>query len=135
MATPTTFALRVAAVLFASAASLGAQETLRPWPEYQVILWTGDSAYTKPEKLPLFFQRAREMGVTAGMVHGAADPQPLLDAKMPYYVENIVNKGLCLKWNSQVADWDKWVTAWKGPRDEAGLVREYSLDDAQWRAY
>ena len=56
-----------------------------------------------------------------------------LDARMPYYVENIVNRGLCLKWNSKVSDWDKMVTEWKTPRDEAGLVRDYSLDDPAWR--
>jgi hypothetical protein len=125
--------LRIAAALCICAAAPPAQESLRPWPEYQVLMWTGDSPYKKPEKLPLFWQRMREMGVTAGMVHGEADPAPVLAAKMPYYLENIVNKGLCLKWNSQVADWDKWVTAWKGPRDEAGLVREYSFDDPTWR--
>ena len=98
-------------------------------------MWTGDTVYTKPAKLPLFFQRLREMGVTAGMVSGDGSPSPLLAAKMPYYVENIVNKGLCLKWNSNVRDWDKWVTQWKDKRDEAGCVREYSFDDAQWREW
>ncbi len=98
-------------------------------------MWIGDTAYKKPEKLPLFFQRMREMGVNTGMVTGDADAQPLLDAKMPFYVENIVNKGLCLKWNSKVSDWDKMVTAWKTPRDEAGLMRDYSLDDPKWREW
>ena len=108
-------------------------EDFRPWPEYQVIMWTGDTAYAKPAKLPLFFQRLREMGVTAGMVSGDGAPEPLLDAKLPYYVENMVNKGLCLKWNSNVRDWDQWVTQWKDKRDEAGCVREYCFDDPGWR--
>jgi len=109
---------------------------LRPWNEYQVIMWVGDSAYRQPQKLPVFFQRLREMGVTAAMVHGVgADPQPLLANQFPYYVENIVNKGLCLKWNSRVRDWDKFVTAWAPTRDEAALAREYCLDDPQWRAW
>ena len=112
-----------------------AEPAPRPWTEYRTIMWIGDTAYKKPEKLPLFFQRLREMGITTGMVTGDADAQPLLDAKMPFYVENIVNKGLCLKWNSKVSDWDKMVTAWKTPRDEAGLVRDYSLDDPQWREW
>src|SRR6185295_6391750 len=111
----------------------GPPAELRPWPEYQVILWMGDTAYAKPSKLPLFWQRMRELGITASMVHGEADAQPLLDAGLPYYVENMVNRGLCLKWNSKVADWDAMVTAWKGPRDEAGLVREYCFDDPRWR--
>ena len=82
------------------------------WRDYRVIMWIGNSAYKQPEKLPLFFQRLREMGVTTGMVHGEADPKPMLDAGLPYYVENLVNRGLCLKWNSKVADWDKHVTAY-----------------------
>jgi hypothetical protein len=94
----------------------------------------GDTAFKKPDMLPRFWRRVREMGVTAGMVHANADPQPLVDARMPYYVENIVNRGLCLKWNSHVTDWDKWVTSWKDSRDEAGLVREYCFDDPEWRA-
>lgn len=98
-------------------------------------MWIGDTAYKKPEKLPLFFQRLREMGINAGMVTGDASAQPLLDAKMPFYVENIVNRGLCLKWSSKVNDWDKMVTAWKTPRDEAGLVRDYSFDDPKWREW
>ena len=112
-----------------------AEPALRPWTEYRTILWIGDTAYKKPEKLPLFFQRLREMGINAGMVSGDADAQPLLEAKMPFYVENIVNRGLCLKWSSKVSDWDKMVTAWKTPRDEAGLIRDYSLDDPQWREW
>jgi hypothetical protein len=98
-------------------------------------MWIGDSAAKRPEKLPLFLQRLREMGINTGMVDNGGDPQPFLDAKMPYYVENIVNRGLCLKWSSKVSDWDKMVTAWKTPRDEAGLVRDYGLDDPQWRTW
>lgn len=110
-------------------------EDLSKWRDYQVIMWIGDSAYKQPDKLPLFFQRLREMGVTTGMVHGEADAKPLLDAGLPYYVENLVNRGLCLKWNSKVADWDKHVTAWKTDRGEGELVREYSLDDPEWQRW
>ncbi|MEO7319374.1 MAG: beta-galactosidase [Chthoniobacteraceae bacterium] len=110
-----------------------AEPAPRPWTKYRTIMWIGDTAYKKPEKLPLFFQRLREMGITTGMVTGDADAQPLLDAKLPFYVENIVNKGLCLKWSSTVRDWDKMVSAWKDGRAESGLVRDYSLDDPQWR--
>ena len=107
----------------------------RPWTDYRAIMWIGDSSDKKPDKLPLFFQRLREMGINTAMVHHDAPSQALLDAKMPYYVENMVNKGLCLKFSSKVTDWDKMVTAWRTPRDEAGLVRDYSLDDPQWRAW
>ena len=112
-----------------------AEPQFRAWPDYQVIMWTGDSASKQPAKWPLYFQRLREMGVTAGMVHGDGDLQPLLDAKFPYYVENMVNRGLCLKWNSNVRDWNKFVTEWKDQRDEAGLVRDISLDDPKWREW
>jgi len=108
---------------------------LRRWSEYEIIMWTGDSAYKKPEKLPVFWKRLREMGVTAGMVHGDGDLRPLLEEKVPYYVENMVNKGLCLKFSSNVRDWDKFVTAWKSKRDEAGCVRDYCFDDPQWRGW
>ena len=44
--------------------------TLRPFDEYRVIMWVGDSAYKDKERLPIFWQRMREMGVQAAMVHG-----------------------------------------------------------------
>lgn len=125
-----------ALLLWLSAASTLAQDAaLRPWDEYQVLIWVGDSAYKQPEKLPVFWQRMREMGVRAAMVHGDGAIQPLLDAQMPYYVENMVNQGLCLKWNSKVRDWNQMVTAWKDRRDEAGAVREYCFDDPKWRTW
>jgi hypothetical protein len=107
---------------------------VRPWNDYRTIMWIGDTAYKKPEKLPLFFQRLREMGVNTGMVHGEGDCQPFVKNNFPYYVENLVNRGLCLKWNSKVRDWDKFVTEWtKTGRPETNLVRDYCLDDPQWR--
>lgn len=113
----------------------GDTDPLRPWNDYRAILWIGDSAHKKPEKLPLFFQRLREMGINAGMVYGGGDPAPFVKSKLPYYVENVVNKGLCLKWSSRVTDWDKHVTAWHKSRDEAALVRDYCLDDPAWREW
>jgi hypothetical protein len=114
-----------------TAAEAGSQ--LRPWREYRTILWVGDSASKRPEKLPLFYQRLREMGINTAMVYGDADPQPLLANQFPYYVENIINRGLCLKWNSKVRDWDKFVTEWANTgRPDAALVRDYCLDDPAW---
>jgi hypothetical protein len=104
------------------------------WKDYQVIMWIGDSAWKKPEKVPLFFQRLREMGVNCGMVHGQADAKPFLENKFPYYLENMVNKGLCLKWNSNVKDWDAFVTNWtKTGRKPEAFVRDYCLEDPEWR--
>jgi hypothetical protein len=108
---------------------------LRPWTNYQVIMWVGDSAQRQPDKFPLFVQRLREMGVTAGMVHNDGRAEPWLQAGFPYYVENLVNRGLCLKWNSKVTDWDKMVTEWRVQRQESGLVRDYCLEEPQWRGW
>lgn len=109
---------------------------LRPWREYRTIMWISDSAYKQPDKVPLFFQRLREMGINTGMVGGDGNLRPLLDNHFPYYVENIVNRGLCLKWNSNVRDWDKVVTDWaRSGRPESALVRDYCLDDPEWQGW
>ena len=125
-----------AALLFHAHDPAVAGETnqLRPWDTYRTIMWVGDSAGKKPEKLPLFFQRLREMGINSAMVFGDGDPQPLLDNHFPYYVENMVNRGLCLKFNSKVTDWDRFVTDWtRNGRSETAFVRDYCLDDPEWR--
>jgi len=107
---------------------------LRPWRDYRVIMWVGDTAWQQPAKIPLFFQRLREMGVNTAMVYGDGDRRPLLDNHFPFYVENMVNRGLCLKWNSNVRDWDKFVTDWaKSGRPPTAFLRDYCLDDPAWR--
>jgi len=112
-----------------------ATNSLRAWDEYRTIMWIGDTAYRSPEKLPLFFQRLREMGINTAMVYGDGDPKPLLDNHVTYYVENMVNRGLCLKFNSSVHDWDKFVTDWaKNGRVDSARVRDYCLDDPVWLA-
>ncbi len=109
---------------------------LRPWRDYHTIMWIGESASRKPEKLPLFFQRLREMGINTGMVYGGADPEPLVQNQFQYYVENVINRGLCLKFSSQVTDWDKFITTWSAQgRPESALVRDYCLDDPKWLAW
>lgn len=109
---------------------------LRPWNSYRTIMWVGDSAYQNPSKRSLFFQRLQEMGINTAMVFGDGDPQPLLESRFPYYVENMVNRGLCLKFNSKVADWDKFVTDWtKQGRPESAFIRDYCLDDPQWSGW
>jgi len=96
-------------------------------------MWMGDTAWKHPEKLSLFFQRLREMGINTGMVYGGADPRSLIENRMPYYVENMVNRGLCLKFNSIVRDWDKVVSDWAATgRNKSALVRDYCLDDPEW---
>ena len=105
------------------------------WDDYRVIMWVSDDALKQPEQFPLFLQRLREMGVNTGMVHHHGDPQPWHTAQFPYYVENIVNRGLCLKWNSKVRDWSGFVDGWQKTRDPAAFAREYSLDDPAWREW
>ncbi len=107
---------------------------LRPWNDYRIIMWVGDSVWKRPDKVPLFRNRLREMGVDTAMVHGAGgDARPWLTNRYPFYVENLVNRGLCLKWNSQVTDWDKFVTGWANSgRPESAFVRESCFDDPQW---
>lgn len=124
--------------LLASAAAIPGQtnDSPRPWTNYRAILWIGDTVWKQPDKLPLFLQRAREMGINTAMVFGDSSPQPFLDQQFPYYVENLVNRGLCLKFSSKVMDWDKFVTHWaKTGRSESGLLRDYCLDDPQWRQW
>lgn len=118
----------LALILLLAAPAFG---QLRPWNDYRVIMWVSKP----PADFARFVQNLREMGVNTGMVFGDADPQPWVDAGFPYYVENIVNRGLCLKWNSKVRDWDAFVENWKKTRSEATFVREYCLDDPAWREW
>jgi hypothetical protein len=124
----------LAGVCRAGLAATSDAPALRPWTDYRVVMWVGDSAQKSPDQFPLFLERLREMGVDTAMVHGAdASPQRYLDQQFPYYVENIVNRGLCLKWNSKVTEWDRFVTAWaNGGRPTTAFVRDYCLDDPTW---
>jgi hypothetical protein len=130
-----THLLALLAASTAVAAAAADPGSLRPWTEYRVILWTGDTAWKQPDKRPLFFQRLQELGATHGMVHGHGEAGPWLDAGVPYYLENMVNRGLCLKWNSPVRDWDAFVTAWSKARGWAEFVRPYDLHDPKWREW
>ncbi len=128
------FPLSTLFALLASAFAAGAQ--LRPWLDYRTIMWIGDSAGRQPGKWPLFFQRLREMGVNTAMIYDDADPAPLLQNHFPYYLENMVNRGLCLKFNSSVRDWDQFVSTWsKTGRPLSALARDPSLDDPPWRQW
>jgi hypothetical protein len=129
-----THALLLAALFWTLGAN-GAESTnpARVWEEYRTILWLSDKAYRNPEKIPLVFERLKEMGVNTAMIHGDADFRPATENKFPYYVENIVNRGLCLKFNSKVTDWDHFVTDWnKNGRTEDALKRDYCLEDPAW---
>ncbi|MDB6130115.1 MAG: Beta-galactosidase, partial [Verrucomicrobiales bacterium] len=106
------------------------------WNSYKTIMWIGDTAYKRPEKLPLFLQRLREMGINTAMVHHEGTPDVFTENQFPYYVENMVNRGLCLKFSSKVTDWDKFVTDWaKNGRPVSALIRDYCLDDPAWNSW
>jgi hypothetical protein len=98
-------------------------------------MWIGDAAYRQPAKVSLFFERLREMGINTGLVHGEASFEPLVTNHFPYYVENMVNRGLCLKYNSSVKDWNGFVTAWAQTRTTNAFIRDYSLDDPAWKRW
>jgi hypothetical protein len=128
----TVIALAVASGFICMGAEPG---NVRPWNDYRTIMWIGDSAFKKPEKIPLFFARLREMGINTAMAYGSADPKVFTENHYPYYVENIVNRGLCLKFNSKVTDWSKFITEWsQSGRPESGLIRDYCLNDPKWFA-
>lgn len=130
---------RVAATMLMLAvvvAGRAGAEELRPWRDYQAIMWVGNSALKQPDKLPLFFDRLREMGITAVSVHADRPVPAALPDNLGFYVENVVNRGLCLKFNSSVREWDKFITTWsKEGRPAAALVRDYCLDDPSWRGW
>ncbi len=110
-----------------------AAEGLRPWNDYRTILWMGGSVQKSKERWPVMFERLRELGINTAMVGRADDPKPFIDAGFGYYVENVVNKGLCLKFSSSVTNWGKFIDGWMETRDEKAFVRDYSLDDSVWR--
>jgi hypothetical protein len=123
----------VSMILAQAAHSAESPGRLRSWSEYRTIMWIGESGREHPEQFGLFLSRLREMGINTAMVYDDGNPQPLVDNGFPYYVENLVNRGLCLKFSSHVSDWDKFVTDWaRNGRKEAGLIRDYCLDDPQW---
>ncbi|MGC8829071.1 MAG: beta-galactosidase [Verrucomicrobiia bacterium] len=103
------------------------------WTNYQTIMWIGDTPFKNKEKIPLFFERMREMGVTAISIQSWGDPAIAITNNFNYYVENIINRGLCLKWNSKVTNWEKFIREWMSTRSESDFIRDYCLDDPQWK--
>lgn len=118
-------------LLFLASGPTSAQ-TPRPWTEYRTILWMGTEGQ-KHKGDPKLVARLRELGINTGMVGGGGDPQWYAEAGLGHYVENMISKGLCLKFRSKVTNWSKFVDEWKVARPEAGLVRDYSLEDPVWR--
>ena len=120
--------------LIALASLAQADAPVRPWGErYRVILWCGETIAKNRAHTNTLAAACRELGVTTLMTGAEGDPAPWLGAGFDYYVENIVNRGLCLKYRSSVTDWSAFVTDWAKTRDTRSLVRDYSLTDPIWR--
>jgi hypothetical protein len=107
---------------------------IRPWGDrYRVILWCGDTVAKNRGHTNALAAACRELGVTTLMTGAEGDPAPWLGAGFDYYVENIVSRGLCLKYRSSVTDWNAFVTAWATARDKQAFARDYTLVDPAWR--
>lgn len=106
-------------------------QNLRPWTDYRVILWMGENGQ-KALANPVMPERLRQLGINSGMIGPGGDPSFYAKNGFGHYVENIINEGLCLKFRSNVTDWDKFVTEWAKTRDTASLVRDYPLEDINW---
>jgi hypothetical protein len=100
---------------------------------YRVILWCGGKVSPNNAHTNALAAACRELGVTTLMTGPEGDPGPWLGAGFDYYVENIVNTGLCLKYRSSVTDWNAFVTGWAQTRDKKAFSREYCLVDPGWR--
>jgi hypothetical protein len=104
---------------------------LRPWKDYRVILWMGEQgqkALTNPN-LP---ERLRDLDINTGMIGPGGDASFYKQHGFAHYVENIVNEGLCLKFRSNVTNWDQFIKYWMESRDPQALVRSHALEDPAW---
>ena len=106
-------------------------QDLRPWTQYRVILWMGESGQ-KSLVNPNLPDRLRELGVNSGMIGPGGDASFYKQHGFGHYVENVINEGLCLKFRSKVTNWDAFVTSWSETRDMASLLRDYPLEDTVW---
>jgi hypothetical protein len=109
-----------------------AHAQLREWKNYRTILWMSGAEEKHTSQWPLVVQRIKELGINTGMGHRDAPPQRFMDSGMGYYVENIVNKGLCLKFSSPVTNWSNHVDEWAKARNIEAFIRPYTLSDPQW---
>jgi hypothetical protein len=103
----------------------------RPWNDYQVILWMGNQGQ-KAASNPVLAERLNELGVTAVSAGNGSDTQRWQEAGLDFYVENIVNEGLCLKFRSNVTEWGDFIAGWIEERPDEALVRDYCLNDPEW---
>lgn len=124
--------LLLTALGLALTVSTCATAQLREWNDYRTILWMSGKVDQHKGQWPLIAQRLKEMGINTGMSGRDAPPQHLIDSGFGYYVENIINKGLCLKFSSKVTNWSKFIDEWAKTRSPDAFVRDYSFDDPKW---
>lgn len=104
------------------------------WQGYRTILWLSGNTLKQTKDSDALLRVLRDMGVNTGMISAGGDPEPFVRAGFPFYVENAVSRGLCLKYHSKVTDWSKFIDEWAKTRGEEAFVREPSLEDPAWRA-
>jgi hypothetical protein len=108
-------------------------EELAPWREYRTILWLSGTTLKQAPSFDELLRVLQEMGVNTGMVSNGGNAAPFAKAGFPFYVENVVPRGLCLKFSSHVTNWSAFINDWSKQRSEAAFVRDYCLDGAEWR--
>lgn len=109
-----------------------ASAQLREWNDYRTILWMSGQMDQHKDQWPLIAQRMKELGINTGMGNRNAPPQHIIDSGFGYYVENIINQGLCLRFSSSVMNWSKFVDEWSKTRSADAFVRDYCFDDPKW---
>ena len=97
------------ALIIALGIASSACAQLREWKDYRTVLWMSGTVDKHKDQWPLIAQRMKELGINTGMAGRDAPPQHLIDSGFGYYVENVINKGLCLKFSSSVTNWSKFV--------------------------
>jgi len=110
--------------LVAAALSVRRAEAGGPDPnQYQVIMWVLGGI---PENQDLFFQRLRDLHVTAIQVSRGDSPEPALQHGLGFYVENIHRIGFLHEAHKVYqADWDGYTKT----RDKRFLIRKPCLHD------
>jgi Beta-galactosidase len=125
-----------------AAAEFIAAPPARPWSDFQIIMW-------QPQT-PAAYRALKTIGISAGMIHGdhsdrptlhvAEEIDPLLDADMRFYVENIATdlySSYHRWWGDQPVNW-RFLAAkrryWADPSDKTAFYRDPSLSNEEFIA-
>ena len=134
--------LTALALILLAGRTVAAQTASSPWDDYQIIIYQ--------EQTPLRWEGLRALGVTAGKVIGlrneadagriARDVAPLLQAKMPWYVENIATDLYAAyhRWTLEHPNEVNWrflalqARHRRDRSDRSVFLRDPSLSDPAW---